>query len=748
MGPFTLRLVDKSLYHKIILATLWISIYVPVTTTASHGAGKAEGDNTCNATECKEMAAMIRRQMGKKSPCFDFHNYVCKKWKGDRELKPVLLKKKAVTTLMYLLGNASTPPLKDLNATQKLVLAYNSCTTEGRDKEALKTSVNKVLAQYNLVNGTWPIFEEGSSLSKDVTYQDILKRAGPRPVFFYSVSREQEEPIILMSKPSDFYMSMTPDFSSRKADDTEEALQEYSYSDYEGLDARDEESYKIFIAKAIVLLNASVTEENARKIAEAIVAFEKNLSNLASEATTSSEERMSLSQLSEKMPGNFPMTDILKKDFEGLNISISGATMVLVKYLDYYTSAAVFISCSKTADLINYILWRKIRSMAQAEGTLLNDIYLEYKRNTSLNLTGEEHTPRGNITLLCALQLLQTDIMYTAGATYYIKAKFDRSSKGEVLKIFKLINSSFKYFVTNNTWMTDRTKEAAIIKLEKVDAVIGYPDWMLNDTIINYLYRFIPPIQYGASFVEHFHYLQENNNKQNLLMLDATAYFKKTHEDAPLRSHAYYVEHIDTLVYPAAALVTHYRRPPIPRSVNFGTIGTVLAQLLSNLMDRYDYAFKGTQRYNKDTWDNVTRDGFCNRSTCLNNTVECNDTSSQPTSRLEDLLDYLGIRISYHAMNTSKNNYTGPFLLPDKKNRFDSESKIFFTLFGSLYCPYSVNQNGVESRADDHEHEFSERLNEIVHTDKDFNSTFGCLETGADTCQLVPADAVPNLPNC
>lgn len=309
--------------------------------------------------------------------------------------------------------------------------------------------------------------------------------------------------------------------------------------------------------------------------------------------------------------------------------------------------------------------------------------------------------------------------------------------------------------VKNNTWMSEHTKQAAIMMLQKMNPIIGYPDWMLNETIINSLYQFVPPIAANASFVEHFHYLGENEHKRTLLQLDQENYFNKMNEEVPLRSHAYYDETTDTLAYPAAAIVTHYRRPPIPRAVIFGTIGTILAQLLTNIIDRYNYAFNGTIRYNNDTWDNETRTKFCNMSSCLNNTDECNDTITPSSEKYAKLRDYLGVRISYQAMVKSKDNYTLPYLLPDDNKTFDSESKIFFILFGSLYCPYSVNEKPsnkelVEARSEDKEVEdkFPNSLNEIVYTYKDFNTTVNCNITGADTCNLMPQDEPTKPINC
>lgn len=748
MGQIALRLGGRAILGQIIIAVIWAPTYAPANPIEPEGDRALAGDKICTKPVCQKLAEMMNKQMGDGPPCHDFYDYVCGKWEGDSELKSAVLKKKAVVTLADLLKKASESR-EVLIASKKLIRAFKSCINMGKDQGALEVSIRNVIARYNVTNKPWPIIDEmeGQPARGEYSaYADVLKKTGPRPVFSYSVSEKDGKPIILMTRPSEFYV--------------QEVDESGDYAEYADEAAEDEKKYKKFIKDTITLLNKSIPQDKAEAAAAEIIRMEKGLSKLASEASRGGQ-KMTLSELGSLLGDDFPMTEILKQDFQDINIEINGATEVFVEYIDYLKKGVIFMKCNSMESLSNYIFWAKIRKMAEAEGTLLHKLYLRFKRNShffnfvDLQDSNEEKSadeakpPR----LQCVRQLLRSDIMYTAGANYYIRHKFNKNSKENVQKLMTFINSSFMNVVKNNTWMSESTKEAAIMMLQKTNPIIGYLDWMLNETIITSLYGFVPEVSDNMSYVEHFHYLVENDHKQTLLKLDSNAYFNKANEDIALKSHAYYDETTHTLVYPAAALVTHYNGPPIPRAVNYGAIGTILAQLLVNIIDRYNYAFNGTQRYNDDTWDDYTKKNFCNRSSCLNNTEECNDTITPSSDKYEKLQDYLGVRISYEAMLRSETNYSSPFLLPDKDGRFNSESKIFFTFFGNLYCPFSVNEQPVnkklvQSRADDGK-DFPDTLKEIVRTYKEFNVTFNCsVIEGADTCSLMPSNGQANPNHC
>ncbi|KAL1444351.1 hypothetical protein MTO96_045563, partial [Rhipicephalus appendiculatus] len=280
--------------------------------------------------------------------------------------------------------------------------------------------------------------------------------------------------------------------------------------------------------------------------------------------TASEEEReMNVSQLIEQLPDEFPMDEVLKRDFDVIQVPINGSTTIKVKGIEYYESVIEFLKNQTSMNsFINFALWTWVRLMAEAEGTKLNDVYLEYKHNTSISDEGKgkvRTTDDNNVKReQCLRQLLQRDIMYSAGASYYSRFKFNRSSRDEATRIFNFTLAQFMLFVQNNTWMSEETRGDALKLLSSMEVVIGYPDWILVNSTIDYLYRYAKNVSKDASFVEHYYQLKENDHFQSLLILNY-CFIDKKNEEVTLRSHAAYKVESNTLGYPAASLVTHYR---------------------------------------------------------------------------------------------------------------------------------------------------------------------------------------------
>lgn len=733
--------------HLVTLGILWTAICM------AHGDQAAKLDSAvCNTTECQKLVSQIKDQRGDSNPCQDFHNYVCGKWQGSKELKERKLKEKALTDLIALLEGTPSPSGMEFNATGKLVSAYKSCTEAG-EEEKLRQAVSSVLATYGFTR--WPVLEENDAV-ENYSYKEILKLAGPRPIFEYFVSIENSTPTITMSKPREFFVDALGDIDqifgssvSARGDETDSTTVDYSaYDDY---DRKADEAYEEFITEVMQLLNKTLNRERISETAKNIIEFEKQLYNFSSQATMKTSEK-TIREIVDAMGDNIPLDEILEKDFSVINFTINNDTKIKWEYQEYYVNTAKYVrEPKKILTLMNYIMWVIVRGMSRAEGTPLHKLYLQYKNKTSILPIAEEGK---DTKMRCIHQLLERSVMYSAFAHFYSKAKFDEESKQEVMKILHYVNTTFQYIIENNGWMSNPTKVELLQRLNNITFVIGYPGWLMDDGIINKLYMFVPTIQPNDSFVKHYHYLQQNNHYQKLLMLNSSLYVDKRHEDITLRSHAYYDEARNTAAYPAAALATNFRKRPVPRATNFGTVGTILAQLLTSTMDRYQKQHLSNGSYvKKDFWDKNTTSAFCQNSMCLNNSQECrgeNDCYSNSHQKIED---YFGLRVSHKALQRSKNNYSEPFLLPD--DSLDTEDKIFFGFFGSLYCPYSLNtrkpsekpkgEERVQERAEEEGFSFSKSLNEVVSIYNYFNNTFNCTGGITDTCQLIPEEQLSNV---
>ncbi|XP_075745110.1 neprilysin-like [Rhipicephalus microplus] len=720
----------------------------------THGEGSVNvKDETCNDEECQRYVVQITKQMGNATPCEDFHNYVCGNWQGSKELKPKKLKTKAIADLIQILDNAPEPSKQQLNASEKLINAYKSCTKPGKQK-ALQNAIKGILAASGI--DIWPIQENDVPILRN--YKRILRRTGPRPLFSYYVSGEASSAMICMTKPKVFFVS--PEFIgdyviSSRLDENVETTPDYS--NYESFEKEQHEAYKKFIVSAIQLLNESFPSGELDETAEDIIKFEKKLAQFASQAPMTTTN-MTLSSFINILGDAVPMDKILNKDLNAINFTVKNETIVKVDYVDYFKSVLQYLkNSSNRSTVMNYIGWAFVRDMSEAEGTELHELYLEYKNKTVVS--GIDEKDKGDIKTRCMRQLLRRDVMYSAAVHVYSKIKFDNDSKEEVKKIVKNVNLTFQYVVKHNTWMSEGIKRKVQERLKKINLVMGYPDWILDEAIIDRLYQFVSYKKNPKSFVKHFFQLQENDRYQNLLKLKST-YFNKPYEGVALRSHAFYDAATDTMAYPVAALVTNFRKPPIPRSVNYATVGTVIAQLFTATMDRYDkIKYPNGTLVKNEFWDKNTTEKFCQNSQCLNNSEQCSDKEECYSDSHQKVEDYVGIRLSYKALVLSKKDYKQPLVLNDTK--LDSEDKIFFTLFGSLYCPYSVNtlkvndiedeikENGnfLEERADDDGDSFSKSLNEVVSIFRKFNETFSCRGNRSDTCHLVPEQPVPE-PGC
>lgn len=71
----------------------------------------------------------------------------------------------------------------------------------------------------------------------------------------------------------------------------------------------------------------------------------------------------------------------------------------------------------------------------------------------------------------------------------YVRKFFHKNSKAAILEIVDGIRYEFEGILSKASWMDEKTRQSAIAKLTAMTAHIGYPDELLDNSVIDAYYK-------------------------------------------------------------------------------------------------------------------------------------------------------------------------------------------------------------------------------------------------------------------
>ncbi|MDC8900603.1 M13 family metallopeptidase [Metamycoplasma hyosynoviae] len=163
---------------------------------------------------------------------------------------------------------------------------------------------------------------------------------------------------------------------------------------------------------------------------------------------------------------------------------------------------------------------------------------------------------------------------------FYGKTYFGEKAKNDVERMVKEMVNIYKNRITKNTWLTPKTIEKAIEKLNGLGIHIGYP------TEIRPYYKDFVVLEYEGynaliNNVSKFTYLiNEYKFSQYLKPVN-----KKLWSMSPAKVNAYYSPTENQIVFPAAILQYPFYEYNRNTSENYGGIGAVIAHEISHAFD-------------------------------------------------------------------------------------------------------------------------------------------------------------------
>lgn len=150
------------------------------------------------------------------------------------------------------------------------------------------------------------------------------------------------------------------------------------------------------------------------------------------------------------------------------DIGVTKIDSVIVGQPEFFKSLDATLKSTSINDLKDYLTYRLVNSFSNA---LPEKYGLEAFQYGQLFSGAKERKPRWKM----AIESEQNAMGELLGQLY-VKKYFDSTSKKRYEKMLEEIRSAYKDRIEKLTWMSDSTKQKAIVKLEGIKKKIGYPD--------------------------------------------------------------------------------------------------------------------------------------------------------------------------------------------------------------------------------------------------------------------------------
>ncbi len=286
---------------------------------------------------------------------------------------------------------------------------------------------------------------------------------------------------------------------------------------------------------------------------------------------------LTLAVLEEKVDF-FNWTIYFKEVFAKINRQITPEEPIIVYSLDYLTSLNDIIKEKLKTDegknlLNNYLIWQLLKNFNMA----LSKEFREVDNILQKALTGadiREERWRECITDV-------DNVLGFAVGAQFVNETFDQGTKPQAEKMIQLITEAFKRGLVEADWMDDMTRAEAEKKAEKITNMIGFPDYIINNTALEEKYH---ELNVAEDYFQNNLHFNQWVLTENLKKLD-----KKVEKNkwgmTPSTINAYYTPLKNQIVFPAGILQAPFFSLNRPQSLNYGAMGVVMGHELSHAFD-------------------------------------------------------------------------------------------------------------------------------------------------------------------
>jgi predicted metalloendopeptidase len=422
-------------------------------------------------------------------------------------------------------------------------------------------------------------------------------------------------------------------------------------------------------------------------------------------------EAAGLQRLAPRFPWAAYFSELGLPSVSGLNVAVPG----------FFAGLNVDLEKVMLADWRAYLRWHAVHRAATALSKKFVDENFAFYGKT---LTGaKELRPRWKR----CVDLTDEQLGEALGQRY-VEKTFGAEGKARMAKMVDALETALREDIKTLPWMTDTTKQQALVKLTAIANKIGYPDTWRDYTSVKIVRGDAMGNAERASQFE-----QARDNAKIGKPVDT-----KEWGMTPPTVNAYYSGSHNEIVFPAGILQPPFFDNTMDDAINMGGIGLVIGHELTHGFDDQGRKFdpKGNLR---DWWTAQDGQEFEKRASCVadeySSFIAVDDLHLNGRLTLgENTADNGGARIALMALHDLMAKAKQD---PNKKTDGYTPDQRFFLGFGRVWCENitpELARLGV--RTDPHS-PGRWRVNGVVRNMPEFQKAFGC-KTGQP---MAPANA-------
>jgi endothelin-converting enzyme/putative endopeptidase len=296
----------------------------------------------------------------------------------------------------------------------------------------------------------------------------------------------------------------------------------------------------------------------------------------------------------------------------------------------------------------------------------------------------------------------------------YVDETFGVEGKQRTLKMVRELEEALRADIQQLPWMTEATKQQALIKFDKIANKIGYPNKWRDYSKLE--------IVRGDAMGNSFRANQFEFNRQ--LAKIGKPVDRQEWLMTPPTVNAYYSQLLNDVNFPAGILQPPFFDKRLDDAINFGAIGAVIGHELTHGFDDQGRQFDGDGNL-RDWWTTEDLREFEKRTQCLVDEYSAftavDDVHLNGKLTLgENTADNGGVRLALMALEKELKEHEAKPV-----DGFTPEQRLFLG-YGQIWC-----QNATEElkrmQAQTNPHSTPEpRVNGVVVNMPEFQKAFGC----------------------